>query len=309
MSNYNEKKRNHTSDSSFETTERQSKTKTHSKPESKKAKSAETKVVEASGQISMNKFTSKMSTTSFDSLSQQLREIYEGQDKIAKQLDMCITQNDFKTYIEKVKLEIVESINVKVEKLEGRIFELEVNQEKLQSTNNELKKQIETLTGQVKSAEACANIALVRTNNLEQYTRKNSIRIFGVSDTNKEESVPDTISKSLDVLKKIGMSVTQADISVAHRLGFYKEEKPRPVIVKFVRRVHKIESIQKRRKLKGSRVVITEDLTKDNYSFLQKVKEHTNVESAWTRDGTTFAKLRSNGRVVKVLCMRDVSNN
>ena len=127
-----------------------------------------------------------------------------------------------------------------------------------------------------------------------------------MSDTNKEETVDDTISKAVEVFNKIGMKITETDISVAHRLGKYSEDRPRPIISKFVRRRHKMEAIEKRRKLKGTRIAITEDLTRDNYFFLLKVKDQANVDTAWTRDGVVFAKLKSNGRITKVLSMRDV---
>ena len=47
----------------------------------------------------------------------------------------------------------------------------------------------------------------------------------------------------------------------------------------------KPEAITKRRQLKGTKIVITEDLTKENYLFCSRVKAHSNVEVARTRGG------------------------
>ena len=58
-------------------------------------------------------------------------------------------------------------------------------------------------------------------------------------------------------------------------------------------------------KLKGTGERISEDLTKENYLFWQQIKTHNNIEAAWTRDGIVFAKLKSNGRIKKIVTLSD----
>ena len=101
------------------------------------------------------------------------------------------------------------------------------------------------------------------------------------------------------------MTVSSKDISIAHRLGPFNESGCRPIIAKFILRTHKLEALRNRRKLKGTGIGLSEDLTKENYQKLLKIKSHDNVESAWTKDGVIFAKLKSEVRIKKILDIRD----
>ena len=302
MSQVKSKQRTHNSESdAIERTSRAS-SKGKVKPDSKKVKSSD-----QSDQPSITSFTSQAPSTSLDTIITQLKELSDQQQRISVKLDTCMTENYFKEYLDNVKTEIIKSFEEKLEKMAGKIFEIERKQNKLIEENIELEKENRAMHEKIKAIDFTANLALTRTNNLEQYTRKDSIRIFGIVDKKRDETAQETIVQTLQVLAKIDMNVTKSDISIAHRLGQFSEDKPRPVIVKFIARTHKIEAIAKRRKLKGTRTVITEDLTKDNYIFFCKVKAHSNVDVAWTRDGITYAKLLSNGRVVKVLTINDLS--
>ena len=177
------KKRDYTSDSSFEASEKLNQNKTRSKPECRKSKQADTKQVDAktsesNGQQVMTSFASKTPVTPFDSMTTSLKEMNERQEQMAKRLNICITENDFIKYMDKIKTEIIGIFNEKVEKLESRVFELESEHEKLKKSNVELRKNIELLSGELRASESKANMAMVRSNNLEQYTRKDSVRIF-----------------------------------------------------------------------------------------------------------------------------------
>ena len=86
-----------------------------------------------------------------------------------------------------------------------------------------------------------------------------------------------------------------------HMLGTFSEDRKATItiIAKFVARYHKMEAIQKRRVLKGTGIVIQEDLTRMNMKLLEKLSRLDTVESAWSRDGKLFTKLIT-GRVMKV---------
>ena len=60
------------------------------------------------------------------------------------------------------------------------------------------------------------------------------------------------------------------EINIAHRLGKFESEKMRPVIVRFMSRQRKIETIKLTRALAKTPYVIKEDLTKDNQEFLNE---------------------------------------
>ena len=187
---------------------------------------------------------------------------------------------------------------------------IEIENENLKKENECLKKENDgDLKEDIIGANIAANIALIRTNNLEQHGRKDSIRLFGIKDGNKNKSVEQTTDKTIQVLKTIGMIVTKSDISIAHRLGHFGESKWRPIIAKFIKRTHKYEALVNRRKRKGAGIGLDKDLTKLNYSRLWKVKSHDNVEAAWTKDCVIYAKLKSNLQIKRIVYMNDCLPN
>ena len=74
---------------------------------------------------------------------------------------------------------------------------------------------------------------------------------------------------------------------------------PRPVIVKFISYEPRRAIFTAKRKLKGSKFVITENLTRRRMDLLRKVRASANVEASWTSDGRIVCLL-STGRKVTV---------
>ena len=70
---------------------------------------------------------------------------------------------------------------------------------------------------------------------MEQYSKRESIRVFGVESDTAEESEDDLIRKIISITKRIDVIVQSSDISVAHR-GGKTGFRARPVLVKFVSR-------------------------------------------------------------------------
>ena len=77
------------------------------------------------------------------------------------------------------------------------------------------------------------------------------------------------------------------------------------MIVKFVSRTTKSEIIQNRRALKGTKIVIKEDLTQTNQRLLKSAQEHRNVKSAWSSNGKIFVKSH-NDAIKPVLSIQDL---
>nr|XP_022902362.1 uncharacterized protein LOC111415085 [Onthophagus taurus] len=91
----------------------------------------------------------------------------------------------------------------------------------------------------------------------EQYSRRNNVRIFGISEKEKEnveEIVTDILTKKIEYL------MPENAIECYHRVG-KKTARPRAIIVKFLSRKYKDEVVRWRSKLKGTKINIKEDLT------------------------------------------------
>ena len=84
---------------------------------------------------------------------------------------------------------------------------------------------------------------------LEQYTRKENVRIDGLPETGCNEDTADEVVK---LARKVGVTITKNDTSVAHRLpGNRSSGKPRSIIAKFVRRMIKTEFMRKKSNLRS----------------------------------------------------------
>ena len=145
-----------------------------------------------------------------------------------------------------MKSDICVKLDEKIEKLEGTIFNLQQENDKLKTENAQLKKEIETTEQKTKEIDLTAKLALTRSNNLVQHTRNNSIRLFAIADENKHETLDVIMEKSLGLLKSIGMDVSVLDVSIAHRLGTFQPNRLRPIIIKFIAKRHKVQALKYR---------------------------------------------------------------
>jgi exosome complex exonuclease DIS3/RRP44 len=154
----------------------------------------------------------------------------------------------------------------------------------------------EKLEEKLKPVSAAASdlglVAVVRrltyaNDKLEQYTRRESVRIFGVKQDDRE-TVEEVETKTLKVLRDAGVEVVPEDIAAVHRVG-KRQNSSRPILVKFVSRRKRREVMVNKKTLKGKqgyeRVFIGDDLTPLRARLLGTVKKLPNVEKAWVVDG------------------------
>ncbi|KAK6171840.1 hypothetical protein SNE40_018265 [Patella caerulea] len=238
------------------------------KPVGKKQKSLERHSVE---------IPSKMATSvSNEELMAQLKTI----------------QSTIEVKIENVKLDVMKIISEKVNQLEKDLYEIREENKKLKAI---VETQVKT---QILAAERIASAACSKVNNLEQWTRRSSVRIFGIPDK-MNENYSESIQEALKVFLSIGVSMTEDQIDIAHRIGTFKPNQNRSIIVKFLSRKYKIFVIKNRRKLKGSGISISEDLTPLNSQLLSRTSKHPSVLNTWSTEGKIYAKLL-NEKIVKV---------
>lgn len=137
------------------------------------------------------------------------------------------------------------------------------------------------------------------TDKLEQYMRRDNVRISGIQeDEDEEEVILET--KVINVAAEIGVELEPRDISIAHRLGKPENGKNRPVIVRLCHRKKKSEIMRKKKVLKNKpkELFISEDLTPLRVSLLKMVKDHPGVEGATTVDGKILAWQKGKPRPV-----------
>lgn len=212
----------------------------------------------------------------------------------------------------------------KIESQESRILELE-------ASNDRKSKEISHLTAQLEQQSSRMQSLQNNCNELEQYSRRNCIRLFGVPEK-KEEDAMETICTIAK--EKLGVTLPKSAIDRAHRVGqphnertknngAHKtrkgkengdsrgtegERRPRPIIVKLVSYQTRKTLLSRRRKLKDTGISIHEDLTKRNQKLLSDTRNHEKVINAWSSDGRIVALLPATGGKTITKGIRDFND-
>ena len=155
-------------------------------------------------------------------------------------------------------------------------------------------RKIETKLAELKDLNEALTCQL---DDLEQYTRRTNIRIYGIPESNVEnaDAHEDTDNLATNFIKEeLGVDLKPEDISRSHRVG-KRSLKPRPIIVQLSRHNKKVEILQKRRVLKQNErpYNVQEDLSqprRDILKYLSKDIPLNIIDKVWTVD--------------RVICMR-----
>ena len=157
---------------------------------------------------------------------------------------------------------------------------------------------------------------------LEQYTRKNSLEIHGIP----QEAYTTTEDVVLKIGEVLDVPISPGDIEISHQL----KSQNKPIIVKFLS--HKVKSslYKKRTVLKditvsdlfpmsnyatslgrGNRIFLNENLTAYRRSVVKKangMRKNGLLVSVWTIDGKIFVKTSPSGSSVRIHCLEDLDN-
>ena len=136
-----------------------------------------------------------------------------------------------------------------------------------------------------------------RCDDLEQYSRRNTVRIRGVGEALNENT--DIVVKEL-AARKLSVDISDSDVVRSHRVGRRAEDRstPRDIIVRFTTHNTKTAVMRSARKLKGTHVFINEDLTKTRATIAweaRTLKRERKISDTWTRDGVIFVKKGESG--------------
>lgn len=125
-----------------------------------------------------------------------------------------------------------------------------------------------------------------KTDELEQYQRRNSLRIFGYTESDREN----TDDIAIQVAQTLKVDLSYADIDRSHRVGRKIEGRERPIIVKFTSYRKRAEVFRAKRLLINTKITVREDLTKKRVELLRKCIDKFGLKNVWTQDGTIIVK-------------------
>ena len=311
----------------------------------RKVKSVEKKSSEQTKLTSFKSKTNKMADTDktkIDPLSQILDRFNSLETKFDERMNELEKKVDERMNELEKKVDNIDSkLDKRITVIESKLFDVEKRQDQCEVEIKTMQTNQSTCEDVVTNAETLAKTSLDKAQETEQYLRNFNIRIFNVEE--KKNETTDQCEKAvLKLFKdKLGVEVPIEAIDVIHRLGTTKTVKPRlekkkegdkdtetvetepakndvndgiqtrPIIVRFLSRRMRREVLEKRKNLKKKTlteipIIITEDLSKQNYQLFSKAKESVKYESVWSRDGTIFGKQVLNNLKVPIKSFADI---
>lgn len=182
------------------------------------------------------------------------------------------TSGDLKAVIKETINELLADKNF-VDLILKKVTEKVSNLEKILTKTNEAVEQLE-----------------VKIDSMLQYEKMNNICIYGVQEEDKEKLNEKVLKLFNDTLM---VPVRKEDIVKCHRVG-NNTKKPRPVVVKFEMYNTKYNVLNNCGKLSGTKMGVSEDLTKTRMGLLKEARKSFNKKSVFTRQGNIFVKLDNN---------------
>lgn len=144
--------------------------------------------------------------------------------------------------------------------------------DELKQIINEQNKTISTLQDKVIALESEVATLRKKSESSEQYSRRNCLRIGGVP-SSPNETADDCVKLVANLLQQADLSIPEAVLDRAHRVGIAKGTKPRQIIVKFSTWRHRSALYRARKEIRQKLgYTIQPDLTKTRLDLLNQVK-------------------------------------
>ena len=164
-----------------------------------------------------------------------------------------------------------------------------------------------TLSKQLKEMKKKLESVTKEMDNQEQYSRRNSLRFYGIKETQNENTDALIIKTVKD---QLGIELQSTDIDRSHRInrrdkdhqqvveeGGENAPKPRGIVVKFTRYNVRQQVFNAKTKLKGKPLHIMESLTAMKQSLMYRAQRHSNVLRTYSQDGKITALTKQKKKI------------
>ena len=206
-------------------------------------------------------------------------------------------------------------------RLESELLATKTMLSDVQNTNKELRIELDAAKRKISLQRDEIDELYNGLDDLEQYSRKNSLEIVGIP-----ESVSENEGAVLKIANALNVQVKPEDIDICHQV---KRKKSSPIIVRFVS--HKVKSsLYKQRvqlknvqftdifpdataadRVQANKIFINENLMAFCRELLGKAnarKEELSLLGVWTIDSKVFVKTSPEGRPIQIYSEHDLSN-
>lgn len=162
--------------------------------------------------------------------------------------------------------------------------------------NTEITQELRRLRDEMTETKQSTMQSKAREERQEQYTRRESIRLFNITE-HPNERTDEIVVRACQAM---GVNITRGHISVSHRVGSSRHNDRRPIICKFVSRNTKYAVMENRANLRWnpqwSRVRVYEDLTPQRSRIIRTLTEKN--ERFSTMDGRIEIRKGANKIVI-----------
>ncbi|XP_054270862.1 uncharacterized protein LOC128991735 [Macrosteles quadrilineatus] len=225
--------------------------------------------------------------------SNDIVEIKKEQKDMCESIELChATINDFK--------QLISTQDLKIRECENEV-------QKTKKDTYKFGKSVEKVQREVRD--------------LEQYSHRNNLIIYGIPEDNDE--------KIMFVIRRLATALHFQDwseklVDAVHRMGKYDptNTSPRPIIIRFVRRLDKDAFLNKRkerRNLKASdlgfssedSIYVNESLTPENRDLLKKTRDAAKAKGysqVWTANCSIFVRRNKDTDAIKIRSDVDIDS-
>lgn len=168
--------------------------------------------------------------------------------------------------------------------------------DKVDDKINKLQQLVNTQEDKIHSLEQ-------KIDDIQQNEKSNNICVYGILEDSNENL---RLNMTRLINDSTGVTLKPEDITAVYRIGKPADntQKPRPVILKLKWYEIKMNIMQNRKKFKGTKIFISEDLTKTRRKLLNDAKAAFGEKQAWTFNGHIFIK--KNGINIKLSNSEDL---
>nr|CAI5827692.1 unnamed protein product [Callosobruchus analis] len=213
-------------------------------------------------------------------ITREIRE--EIMKSVSNSIHSILKDDEFlNSLVKKVSDNVIKTLEARITTLEQKVKDNSAVILELKDEANMLKYENEALSQKY--------------DQLDQFTRSNNIRIFRL----KEKPQEDVTTEVINLLTShLGVTINADDIYSCMRVGKKLNNTPRGILVKFLKPNIKRNIYKNKKMLKGSGVVIKEDLTENRLKLMDAAIERTTLRSVWSSDGTIYAS--KGGKVIVI---------
>lgn len=225
-------------------------------------------------------------------LTRDIRD--EIETAVGNAMNKCIKSDSFiKTIVNNVTEAVVKTMETKLIQLESTVEELKTHYSELKS---EYETKVKIMEHKLNEAISQKEKVEVTIEKIDQENRKANLRIFSFKEKHKENTTEEII-KFLN--SKMSLKLNKEDIELCYRIGKKTDTKTRGIFIK-LKSYETKEGIYSRKKLlKGTGVIIREDLTQNKVQILNKCIEKFGLKNVWTGNGKIYYQVNNQVSIIR----------